>query len=185
MADETARGRTEASELNRLGQTAARRAAEAAATVPVFRASVRTPPSGFSLRAVASALRAVPAVNGAYRDGRAERYSRVNLGLALPGPVVVTLFDADARDEAALRSEHRALLARDPESFSAAELAGATFTIVGLGLELDALEPLVVPRQAACLGVGRTALTLACDARLLTPADAAAFLGTLAPPSGA
>ena len=50
------------------------------------------------MRACAVALKAVPRANGAYRDGRFELYSRVNIGLVVADEhhyVIPTLFDAD------------------------------------------------------------------------------------------
>lgn len=183
MADETARGRAEPTGPTRLHQVAARRAAEAKATMPDFSASAQldaAPGEGPLLRAVAVALRAVAQVNGAYRDGRAERYSRVNVAVALPGPVAPTLFDADERSASQLVAELAALRERDPETLTAAELAGATFTVHGLGATgLAALVPVLVPRQAAGLGVAGDHLTLVCDARVLGAPDAARFLACL------
>lgn len=180
MADETARGRVEAFELTRLQQAAARRAAEARATMPDFTASAplgAAPGDGPLLHAVAVALEELPQLNGAYRDGQVERYSRINVAVALPGPVAPTLFDANSRSEAELAAALAALRARDPESFTAAELAGATFTVHGLGTEgLSSLTPVLVPRQAAGLGVAGAHLSLVCDARALGATDAAAFL---------
>lgn len=114
---------------------------------------------------VRMALREVAGVNAAWRDGGAHAYDEVRVGVALPGPVIPVVDGSFA-----------SVAARDPESFTAAELAGATFTVWGLGLALDWLTPLLVPRQAAGLGVGRAGLTLVCDARVLTAADASAFL---------
>jgi hypothetical protein len=76
------------------------------------------------------------------------------------------------------------LRARDPESFTAPELAGATFTVWGLDLELDWLTPPLLPRQGAGLGVGRAGVTLACDARVVTPDGAARFLSAATARSG-
>jgi pyruvate/2-oxoglutarate dehydrogenase complex dihydrolipoamide acyltransferase (E2) component len=121
-----------------------------------------------ALRRVRSALKEGGAVNGAWRDGSDLVYPDVRVAVALPGPVFPTLGEPFA-----------SLAARDPESFTAAEQAGATFTVWGLGLALDWLTPLLMPRQAAALGVGRAGLTLVCDARALTPADADRFLAAV------
>lgn len=121
------------------------------------------------LCAAERALRKEASVNAAWKDGHAVSYPEVRLAVVLPGPVAPVVSDYAALD---------ALRARDPESFTAAETAGATFTVV-LAPEVDAIEPLLVPRQAAVLGVGRSRWTLACDARAVTPAQAAAFLAAL------
>jgi pyruvate/2-oxoglutarate dehydrogenase complex dihydrolipoamide acyltransferase (E2) component len=160
----------------RLAAAYARRAAEAAATMPSFCASVSLRAAlepDDALSRVRSALREGEAVNGAWRDGSLRAYEDVRVAVALPGPVFPTLNEPFA-----------SLAARDPESFTAAEVAGATFTVWGLGLSLDWLTPLLMPRQSGALGVGRAGLTLVCDARALTPADADRFLSRLADPSG-
>lgn len=103
-------------------------------------------------------------LRAAWRDGAPALADEARLAVALPGPVFPLLGD------------YGALRARDPESFTAAELSGATFTVWGLDLELDWLAPPLLPRQGAGLGVGRAGLTLVGDARVLTPAAADAFL---------
>lgn len=145
----------------------ARRAAEAAATMPRFSVSV-----DHSVRDESALLASLTAslreggLNGAWRDGEFVAYPEVRIAVLLPGPVAPVLGDlADLR-------------ARDPESFTAAELAGATFTVV-FAPEVDSIEPLLVPRQAGVLGVGRSRLTLACDARAVEPATASSFLADL------
>ncbi|MEA2123431.1 MAG: hypothetical protein QOI80_213 [Solirubrobacteraceae bacterium] len=106
-------------------------------------------------------------INGTWRDGAVVAHPDVRIAVALPGSVFPVLGD------------YEALVARDPASFTAPEVSGATFTVWGLGSELDWLTPPLLPRQAAGLGVGRAGLTLVCDARVLTPADADAFLAAL------
>ena len=52
------------------------------------------------VKACARALREFPRANGAYRDGRVELYSRVNVGIAVAAQdalVVPTVFDADQK----------------------------------------------------------------------------------------
>src|SRR3954454_19329870 len=90
MAD-TAKGPVELVELSRAQLTAVRRVAEARATVPAFTVALEAdaPPEPVLaglVAAAAAALRTHPAVNGAYRDGRLERYGRVNVAVAVPGP---------------------------------------------------------------------------------------------------
>ena len=60
------------------------------------------PPSfnDFVVKASALALREFPRANGAYRDGKFELYSRVNVGIAVAGQdalIVPTIFDADRK----------------------------------------------------------------------------------------
>lgn len=205
MPDGTAKGAVQTTELTRAQQGAARRAAEARATIPdvtyVVEAGLDAAPErpdAAILRAVALALHEHPRVNGAYRDGRAEAYGRVNLGVAVTGPgwvLVPTLLDADRKALDELDAELDAMRARATDgALTAPELAGATFTVTGLGLPpVRRVEPIVVPGQAAGLGVGaaerrvvaapdgvmvarRADLMLACDARVLQGAAPARFL---------
>lgn len=158
---------------DRLREAWARRAAEAAATMPRF--SVATEfvwrDERELLARTAAALKDSP-VNVAWRDGEVVASDDVAVAVVLPGPVAPVVRDAGTL--AALRE-------RDPESFTAPELAGATFTVV-FAPEVDVIEPVLVPRQGAALGVGRCRLTLACDARAISYADAATFLQTLVSP---
>jgi hypothetical protein len=98
-----------------------------------------------------------------WRDGEVSEVEP-RVAVALPGPAFPVL------------GEYSELVARDPTSFTAPEVSGATFTVWGLDLELDWLTPPLLPRQGAGLGVGRAGLTLVCDARAVTPAAADAFL---------
>src|SRR5918999_3249366 len=64
------------------------------------------------VKACANALREYPRVNGAYRDGRFELYSRVNVGVAVAAQdtlVVPTVFDADKKSLGQIAREARAL----------------------------------------------------------------------------
>src|SRR6476659_1009512 len=118
---ETAKGQVSYEELSKTQQVIARRMAESKATAPHFylRASVdmgqavegrrklkalaaedSVVPSfnDMVVKACALALREHPRANGAYRDGRFELYSRVNVGVAVAAKdalVVPTVFDAD------------------------------------------------------------------------------------------
>lgn len=214
------KGAVEGEEPTRAQQVAARRVAEAKATVPEL--TVRTDvdvtdalelaagvgEGGVTLddvvvKASALALRALPRANGAYRDGRFERYSRVNVGLAVPAGqghlALPTIFDADAKPLAQVASEARALTAQVRDgSITAADVAGGTFTVTTTGGHaVDALEPIIVAPQAAGLGVGAVreavvpvngapavrrvvTLTLVADARALHGPDAAELLARIA-----
>lgn len=190
----------------------ARRSAEARATIPDLDLSVtadaeRAIARGRELgcgstplwvKACALALREHPQANGAYRDGRFERYERVNVGVVLATPetyTIPTVFDADRKstDEIAAELEGLAARARDGE-LVARELSGATFTLSDVGaLGIERATPLVVPLQAAAVATGAVrplpvvrdeaivpsqamTVTLACDHRVLYGAGAAAFL---------
>jgi pyruvate dehydrogenase E2 component (dihydrolipoamide acetyltransferase) len=219
---QTAKGNTTREELTRLQRTVARRMAESRATVPDFelrsevdmtravalREQLRelsdSPPSynDFIVRAAALALREFPRVNGSYQDAAFERYSRVNIGIAVAAEnalVVPTVFDADTKSLSEIGRESRALAAsvRDG-SISPSELSGGTFTVSNLGMYgLDSFTAVINPPQAAILAVGSLKprpvvgpggeivaretvhLTLACDHRILYGADGASFLGRL------
>ena len=120
---ETAKGSTSFEELTKLQSTVARRMAESKATAPHFYLSVEVDMSravearahlkagakegdvvpsfnDMVVKACAIALRENPRANGAYRDGRLELYSRVNVGVAVAAQdalVVPTVFDADLK----------------------------------------------------------------------------------------
>ena len=221
-ADETtagAKGETTVHELTRLQRTVARRMAESRATVPDIELrcevemtavvelreqlrDVADPlPSynDFIVKAAALALREFPRVNGAYRDGRLETYSRVNVGIAVAADdalVVPTIFDADRMSLGEIARRARALAARVRDgSITPAELSGGTFTVSNLGMYgVDSFSAVINPPQAAILAVGSlkpravvdedgglvarptVLLSLACDHRVLYGADGARFL---------
>jgi pyruvate dehydrogenase E2 component (dihydrolipoamide acetyltransferase) len=153
----------------------------------------------FIVKAVALALRQFPRVNGAYRDGAVETYSRINVGVAVAADdalVVPTILDADrlSLGEISRRSRELAERVRDG-SIAPAELAGGTFTVSNLGMYgIDSFSAVINPPQAAILAVGSLKaraivdedgnlaarptilLTLACDHRVLYGADGARFL---------
>jgi pyruvate dehydrogenase E2 component (dihydrolipoamide acetyltransferase) len=216
----TAKGMVRIEEPTRAERVIARRAAESRATVPdleltaivdmsamvAARAELRAGtgagpiPSltAVVVRACALALHEHPRANGAYRDGRFELYSRVNVGVAMlagEGFAVPSVPDADGKSAEAIESELRARAASVREgTITPPELAGATFTVCNLGmLGVTSLSPPVVSPQAAILGVGAVRevpvvrggdivaghemnLTLACDHRILHGAQAAGFL---------
>ncbi|MBV8990015.1 MAG: 2-oxo acid dehydrogenase subunit E2, partial [Solirubrobacterales bacterium] len=102
-AADAAKGNVEAVELTRVQSTIARRMADANATIPEFQVETEVEmdemisfrgqleeigdsvPSlnNLIVKAAALALRRHPRVNGSYRDGRFELYSRVNIGIAV------------------------------------------------------------------------------------------------------
>jgi pyruvate dehydrogenase E2 component (dihydrolipoamide acetyltransferase) len=221
---ETAKGEVSFEELSKLQATIARRMAESKATAPHFyleaevemsaaveaRAKIKALagkgdviPSfnDMVVKACAIALREFPRANGAYRDGRFELYSRVNVGIAVAGQdalVVPTVFDADRKGLRQIASESRALAQRVRDGqITPPELSGATFTVSNLGMYgIDNFSAVINPPQAAILAVGaikeRAAVrdgelvpahlmqvTLACDHRILYGADGAEFLARI------
>jgi len=210
-ADAGAKGAVEVVELTRVQQTIGRRMAESKATAPDFhlqanadmrrclelRAQLKAlSPDGaivpslndLVVKACALALRETPRANGAYRDGRWELYSRVNVGVAVAAPdalIVPTIFDADRKGLREIAVESRELAARVRDGrITPPELAGGTFTVSNLGMYgIASFTPVLNAGQAAILGVGEVAaggsmtMTLVCDHRILYGADAAVFIG--------
>jgi pyruvate dehydrogenase E2 component (dihydrolipoamide acetyltransferase) len=207
-----AKGHAEVRDPTAAERAVGRRAAEARATIPdlelaidveVSAALQRCESAGHSLDALlvgacARALRSVPQANGGYRDGRFERYSRVNIGVVLASEeayLIPTVFDADRKSASELTEE----LARLRAAATAGELAspafsGATFTLWNAGaLGVDRAGMVINPGHAAALSAGAVrdapvvregqlgagkllTLTLACDHRVLYGAAAAVFL---------
>jgi pyruvate dehydrogenase E2 component (dihydrolipoamide acetyltransferase) len=221
---ETAKGQTSYEDLSKLQSTIARRMAESKATAPHFyleaeidmtravaaRAEIKAEakegdvvPSfnDMVVKACALALRESPRANGAYRDGRFELYSRVNVGIAVAGQdalVVPTVFDADRKGLRQIATESRALAGKVRDgSITPPELSGGTFTVSNLGMYgIDAFAAVINAPQAGILAVGaikeRPAVrdgaivpaqlmnvTLACDHRILYGADGAEFLARI------
>jgi len=166
----------------------ARRAAEARATVPDVELSVAAPGALSTARLVhgcALALAEHPRANGAYRDGRFELYSRINIGVVVASAetyLIPTLFDAERRSVAELERELEELAAAARGgTLAAPAFSGATFTVWNageLGLTGASIPP--VPPQAAALAAGTAELRLSCDHRILYGAPAAAFLKSVA-----
>jgi pyruvate dehydrogenase E2 component (dihydrolipoamide acetyltransferase) len=219
---ETAKGQVEVVELTKLQQTVARRMAESKATAPHFylqaeidmtaavegRAKLKASAkegdvvptfNDMVVKACALALREYPRANGAYRDGRIELYSRINVGVAVAAQdalVVPTVFDADRKGLRQIATETRALAARVRDgSITPPELSGGTFTVSNLGMYgISNFHAVINTPQAGILAVGELkakpvvtdsgeiearqmmGVTLACDHRILYGADGAIFL---------
>jgi pyruvate dehydrogenase E2 component (dihydrolipoamide acetyltransferase) len=160
-------------EPDRLERAVARRSAETRATVPTIElagvadmdaatkreAELSCGVVALLVRAVAHALRAVPRLNGAYRDGHYELYSRVNVGVTIVEQglhVTPTIFDADEKTELEIADELAGyyVRARGGELRSA-ELGGATFTVVDASAhDIVALTPMIMPPQAGAIAGG-------------------------------
>jgi pyruvate dehydrogenase E2 component (dihydrolipoamide acetyltransferase) len=205
-----AKGDVTVEELSRGQQLVARRVAESRATIPDHTVTETVDmeacgellePATYDdviLRAVGLALREHPRANGAYRDGRFELYSRVNVGFVVAADnalLVPTIFDADTKALAAIAAERAELAQRVANgTITPPQLSGGTFTVSSLAARR--FTTIVTPGQAAALAVGRVEehvavvdgealvrhqvdVTLACDHRILYAADAAGFLATL------
>jgi pyruvate dehydrogenase E2 component (dihydrolipoamide acetyltransferase) len=222
-AGDQGKGETTVEELTRLQQTIARRMAESKATAPDFvitcevdmeaavdfrtqlKAAAGDGPApsfnDFVVKAAALALREFPRANGAYRDGRFELYSRVNVGIAVAGQdalIVPTVFDADRKSLGEIARDARALAERVRDGqITPPELSSGTFSVSNLGMfGIKRFTAVINPPQAAILAVGEMTprpvvrdgditvrsvmeLTLSCDHRILYGADAAQFLGRI------
>ncbi len=153
------------------------------------------------VKASALALREFPRANGAYRDGKFELYSRVNVGIAVAAQdalIVPTIFDADRKSLGEISRDARALAERvRAGTVTPPELSSGTFTVSNLGMYgIHSFVAVINPPQAAILAVGALGpapvvrdgelvvrnvmrVTLSCDHRILYGADAAAFLGRI------
>jgi pyruvate dehydrogenase E2 component (dihydrolipoamide acetyltransferase) len=201
-ATETARGRVERVEPSKAQRAVARRIAESKATAPhvYLEAEVRTAAAAPEaiVRACALALREFPRLNGAYRDGAFETYSRINVGLAVEGPdapVVVTVFDADGKAAAEIGAELAGLSERAAAGeLTSPELAGGTFTVASASFgSIRSFAAALHQGQAATLAFGPVTqramardgevvaapaltATLSCDGRMIGADEAARFL---------
>ncbi len=216
------KGEVTITEPTRTQALIARRMAESRATVPTFtlrasadmreavelRAGLRAGGTevvptinDLIVKAAAVALREHPTANGAYRDGHFERYSRVNVGIAVAAPgglLVPTIFDADRKGLAEIATEARLLAERVRSGeVTPPELSGGTFTVSNLGMfGVRSFEAVINPPQAAILAVGaleqravvvageivvrdQLDLELSCDHRILYGADGAALLARI------
>jgi pyruvate dehydrogenase E2 component (dihydrolipoamide acetyltransferase) len=201
------KGEITVEEPTRAQRAIARRSAESRATVPHLELSAEVDMAAclgrfdgiqteaMIVRACALALRETPRANAAYRDGRFELYSRVNVAVPVAGEdgyVLATVFDADRKHVAELAEEFAGLRGR---TLTAPELAGATFSVWKLD-GVSSASPLIVPPHAAALGAGEVretarirggaivaghsmTITLACDHRILYGPEAAAFLNAV------
>src|SRR6201999_300051 len=221
---ETAKGQTTYQDLSRLQQVVSRRMAESKATAPHFYLQAEIDMSAaveargrlkrmsaegdvvpsfndMVVKACALALREFPLANGAYRDGRFELYSRVNVGVAVAAQdalVVPTVFDADRKGLREIAGDARALAGKVRDgSITPPELSGGTFTVSNLGMYgVSNFAAVINAPQAAILAVGAIAekpvvrdgemtkahilgVTRASDHRILYGAPAAEFLARI------
>src|ERR1700761_2723283 len=182
---ETAKGQTTYQDLTRLQQVVSRRMAESKATAPHFYLQAEIDMSAaveargrlkamaregdvvpsfddMVVKACALALKEFPLANGAYKDGRFELYSRVNVGVAVAAQdalVVPTVFDADRKGLREIATDARALASRVRDgSITPPELSGGTFTVSNLGMYgVSNFSAVINAPQAAILAVGAIA----------------------------
>jgi pyruvate dehydrogenase E2 component (dihydrolipoamide acetyltransferase) len=221
---ETAKGSVEVIELTKLQQVVSRRMSESKATAPHFylttevdmgaavaaRARIKeisgegeVVPSfnDMVVKACAIALRKFPRANGAYKDGRFELYSRINVGIAVAANdalVVPTIFDADKKGLREIAADARSLAGKVRDGgITPPELSGGTFSVSNLGMYgIKSFGAIVNSPQGGILAVGEIAdrpvvkdgqvvpgklmeMTLSCDHRILYGADGAEFLAEI------
>ena len=115
------------------------------------------------IKAVATALRDVPELNGYWTDGAFQKSAGVHVGCAISlrggGLVAPALHDADRKDLSTLMRELRDLAARARAgSLRSSELADSTITVTNLGDQgVDATFGIIYPPQVALVGFGRIA----------------------------
>jgi pyruvate dehydrogenase E2 component (dihydrolipoamide acetyltransferase) len=182
-----AKGDVEIVQPGALQQAFARRVAESKATAPhvYFERSLDVRPTvAAMLKATASALRELPLLNAAYRDGHFELYPRINVGFGVTAHgtlLVPVIHDAADKEPAVIEAEIEQLSARARAgTITSPELAGGTFTIIAMAENgVSRFTPVIHRGQAATLGIGADALTLACDNRIIQGAEGAEFLDRL------
>jgi pyruvate dehydrogenase E2 component (dihydrolipoamide acetyltransferase) len=162
------------------------------------RYGVRLSYTDILIKAVARALEEHPRLNSALVGEEIRVHKSKNIGVAVAleeGLVVPVLRDVEAKGLGAIAAEMKPLVERvRTGKFLPDDLAGGTFTITNLGtFGIDVFDPIIVPPQAAILGVGRIAdkpvvinkqvvvrsmmnLCLSFDHRILDGAPAARFL---------
>jgi pyruvate dehydrogenase E2 component (dihydrolipoamide acetyltransferase) len=212
-------------ELSKLQQVVARRMSESKATAPHFNLQAEIDMTAavegrkrlkelagegdvvptfndMVVKACALALKGFPRANGAYRDGKFELYSRVNVGVAVAAQdalVVPTIFDADKKGLREIATDTRAVAGRVRDGkITPPELSGGTFTVSNLGMfGISNFQAVINTPQAGILAVGALGpkpvvsasgeivvrqlmgVTLACDHRILYGADGARFLARI------
>jgi pyruvate dehydrogenase E2 component (dihydrolipoamide acetyltransferase) len=155
----------------------------------------------FLVKAVALALKEVPAINASWSDDAVQRHAGVDVSVAVatPGGLVTPIVrDADAKSLRTIGAEIRALAERARAGpLKAHEIQGGSFTISNLGMYgIREFSAIVNPPQSCILAVGAseqravvrdgalavatlTTCTLSADHRLVDGVLGAEFMGAL------
>jgi pyruvate dehydrogenase E2 component (dihydrolipoamide acetyltransferase) len=150
------------------------------------------------VKAVATALRADPALNVSIADDSLRHHRRVNIGVAVavPGGLLVpVVHDADRKSLSQIAADRRELAGRARAGrLHPDEMSGGTFTVSNLGMfGVEQFSAVINPPEAAILAVGAAAeevrprdgelvvrsilrITLSCDHRAVDGATGATFL---------
>jgi pyruvate dehydrogenase E2 component (dihydrolipoamide acetyltransferase) len=156
----------------------------------------------FLMRAVALALKDVPAANVHFTDAGIKQFSGVHLCLAVAiegGLVTPVIRNAESKSVFAIAAEAVELAERARNrSLTAANLSGGTFTVSNLGMfGVRQFDAVINPPQGGILAVGSVrreaceaadggvefrslmSVTMSCDHRAIDGAVGAAFLAAL------
>ncbi|MFZ2951008.1 MAG: dihydrolipoamide acetyltransferase family protein [Desulfuromonadaceae bacterium] len=150
------------------------------------------------LASAALALTSFPVLNAGYSDGSIVCYPDINLAFAVAldgGLQMPVIRRADGKGVRELTAESSRLAEKAREGRLAVdEISGGSFSVSNLGMyEVDSLASIIMPGQAAILGIGSVAdrplvrngvpqaarlltATLSCDHRIVDGVTAAAFL---------
>lgn len=153
------------------------------------------------VKGVGLALRAVPEVNSAYRDGRFVRFKGVHVGVAVAIPdglVVPVIRHADRKSLVQIGADTKDLIEKArTRKLAIPDMEGSTFSITNLGMfDVDQFTGIINQPNAGILAVGaitrkpvvkddqiviadRMRVTVSADHRVLYGADAARFLREL------
>ncbi len=162
------------------------------------RASDKISFTAFTIRALALALKRVPAANAMWADGSVRLYKTVDLAVAVNTPqglIAPIVRGAEGRTVAAINREIKALAEKARAGkLKPEEYTGGTCTVSNLGMfGITSLYPIVNPPQTCIVGVGAIeqrpvvrdgalavgmmmTATLAADHRALDGATGAEFL---------
>ena len=165
------------------------------------RYKVRLTLTDILIKAVALSLEAHPLLNSSLIDAEIRVHRQINVGVAVAlseGLLAPVLKDANFKSLQLISDDLKALVERAKAGASTLkDLSEGTFTITNLGgFGIDFFNPIIVPGQAAILGVGQVAekavvvqkqivirsmmnLCLSFDHRILDGAPAAQFLQSL------
>ncbi|MCL4227406.1 MAG: 2-oxo acid dehydrogenase subunit E2, partial [Myxococcales bacterium] len=153
------------------------------------------------VKAVALALRRVPACNAAWNGDSIRTFRRVHVGIAVAiddGLVTPVVRDADLKGIGVIAAEVADLAkrARDRQ-LKGHEITGSTFTVSNLGMfQIERFTAILNPPEAGILAVGgiveepvvkdgqvvvgkRMTVTMSCDHRVIDGALGAKFLAVL------
>ncbi|WP_243793519.1 dihydrolipoamide acetyltransferase family protein [Saccharopolyspora gloriosae] len=111
------------------------------------------------VKAVATALRANPAVNVSFGGDKLIKHKRINLGVAVAiedGLIVPVIPDADRKSVSEIAAEGREKAGRAREGkLKLDEMSGGTFTISNLGMfGIEQFSAVINPPEAGILAVG-------------------------------